>query len=112
MKKQHYLITIQVPPKKTNFHGYLMIKSKHNDRYKLHAVDKMMEILEQHDAARLAMPVVFVTDLDTGVGLVQEIVSKNSEEAGRLISEATDYHFSAFFMQDGCSDDEKLMELH
>jgi hypothetical protein len=53
-----------------------------------------------------------VTPLSTGVDTVRRIAGEQDKKIKRQISQATNFHFSAWLMPDDHPDDKQLMKLH
>jgi hypothetical protein len=106
-KPNHYLISIPLGPN-ANLHGYLMCKNRSATEQ---ATNRMLYLIEQNNWP-MPMPMILLTKLSTGLDLVRQIVAQSSDEAARVLNEATDFHFSCFAMPDTHPDHERLMTLH
>jgi hypothetical protein len=104
----HYLLTI--PCGHHHAHCYLMCRAP-DPKVIDGILNRMMDSMEEKGLRPFA-PCVLMTILTTGVGTVREIAGKQSKKAKRLMSQATDFHATAWMMPDDHPDDMQLMQLH
>lgn len=103
---KHYLITMYLG-RNAHLHAYVMT----DDIHVLPAVaEEMIQIAEQYGP--VLMPVVLMTELDTGAEMVRDVVCRLSAEAAESMRVATNFHRSTFALRDDHPDDPRLMELH
>ena len=102
----HYLLT--VPGNHQHMHGYLMCDER---QYVIRAINWMTERMEEMGILGFA-PCALETPLSTGVDAVRRIASEQDEKIKQRISQATNFHFSAWLMPDDHPDDKQLMKLH
>jgi hypothetical protein len=104
----HYLLTI--PSGHQHVHCYLMCRG-HDPKIVEGVLNRMMDWMEERGLRPFA-PCILVTTLTTSVGAVREIAGKQNKKAKRLMSQATDFHTTAWMMPDDHPDDKQLMQLH
>jgi hypothetical protein len=103
----HYLLTIYVSNRQ-HMHGHLMCNGNQNTIE--NAINRMMNWMEERGISFL--PATLATHLTTGTNTVRKIARKQNKEVEKLISQATDFHFTVWMMPDDHPDDKKLMKLH
>ena len=109
MKKHHHLLSMSLPDIGGDMHCYLM--STHRADIQ-HATNKMMEVVEENFGSPM-MPIVLCTELtSSGVKAVRNVIAGRSEEAKKLLAEATDYNISIWTMASNDFASLKLMGLH
>jgi hypothetical protein len=112
MKRQHYLISMDIVPHKYRIHGFLMCD---DERRVTDATNKIADEAEKiaDELGVGLVPVLLVTELSTGTKLVRDIVCKHSPKAKEKIRTAKDFHLTIWAWPTADNpDDACLMELH
>ena len=106
---EHYLITIDLTPKPSRLHCYVMTD---NPKVMLmRVVNKMMEIAEKDGP--LPLPIILQTKLnDATAADVRRELGKRIPEVEAKMAKATDFHLTMWEMGIGDPWDESLMALH
>jgi hypothetical protein len=82
-----------------------------NPRQTEAVTDAMMKQAEELKCRPL--PIVLMTELSTGAGLVRQIVAGLNEETKRLLEKKPEpEHYTLFVLADSEADNKRLMELH
>jgi hypothetical protein len=106
-RPKHFLISIATGAG-VHMHAYQMCAGKNCLEI---AASQMLDSLEKHGLKPL-FGIVLATRLSKEVATVRAIASARNAEIARLIQEATDYHFSAWFEPADSADDVRLMAIH
>lgn len=102
---KHTLMSVKLGDN-SHAHCYLMTD---DPAYELKALNVLMDRTDGHRA----MDVVLMTLLDdSGVKMVREILSEDSEDAARLLAEPTNFHMTIFAMADEHPRADDLKGLH
>lgn len=107
-KLQHYLITIDLTPRPSHLHAYVMTNDK---RYTTTVGEEMIEFAEK-TFGRLMLPIILCTLLDTGVDEVRKTLCERSPEVKKALADATDFHRTVWELPTNDPWDARLMDLH
>lgn len=93
------------------YHCYMMCKKTNKRDYISGVSNKLFELAEKAEGDLFA-PIVLITNLDTdGIAQVRKIIEQDPEVKA-VLAKAKDTHFTCWAMPAGCSENERLMELH
>jgi hypothetical protein len=101
----HYLLTLKGD--RQHMHGYLMCR---NPGIVKGVIRWMMNRMDEVGWG--FPPIVLMTPLSRDISAVHRIAGKHSRETAKLISQATNFHFSAWTMPDDDPDNKWLMQQH